>query len=245
VVFIRVVHQSGIHAPRLQRTEELEGLTHGHAQVSLTMDDQGRGLKVTCVVVRRDLLVDLRAVPELTEALAVDREVRGHLRVQVVDRFRLRGNVHQLRHARLHAVGHLVLRDARRNLRVAELFAALLVERRHDIEHAPPNAPVDARRIGQVEHGGWVGIGPPGVQAQAAKKGDGLLGGIAREMGDEVACVLHSIGRQIAILAEELDRDEQFEARIRADGQALLGADAGSYQQPKANAYTVKADSPQ
>ena len=47
-------------------------------------------------------------------------------------------------------------------------------------------------------------------------------------MGDEIVRVLHPIGRQIAILAEELDRNEQFDARISANVQALLGADAGS-----------------
>ena len=62
-------------------------------------------------------------------------------------------------------------------------------------------------------------------------------------MSDEILRVIHSIGRQIAILAEELDCNEQFDARVRADVQALFGADAGSHQQRQANADTIKADS--
>ena len=59
-------------------------------------------------------------------------------------------------------------------------------------------------------------------------------------MRDEVVGVIHSIGRQIAILAEELDRGEQLNARVCADVQALLGADPSGEQQGKTQIYAMR-----
>ena len=68
------------------------------------------------------------------------------------DVLRLVGQVGQLRHRGLHAVGHLVLGDARVDLRVAERLGRQLVQLADAVEHAAARRGVDARRVGQVQH---------------------------------------------------------------------------------------------
>ena len=50
--------------------------------------------------------------------------------------FRLFGKVGQLRHARLHAIRHFILRNARGNFRVAEVVQLLFVDLGNRVEHA-------------------------------------------------------------------------------------------------------------
>ena len=85
----------------------------------------------------RDVLLDVAvvvpvAVIELDEAHAALGQPPGQQAVggegavaalgavQVEDLLRLVGEVHQVRHAGLHAEGHLVLRDARGDLRIVD-----------------------------------------------------------------------------------------------------------------------------
>ena len=61
--------------------------------------------------------------------------------------------IHQGRDRGLHAIGHLVLGDPRGDLRIAKRFGAQAVDFLHGVEDVPAIAPVDSRRISQVEHG--------------------------------------------------------------------------------------------
>ena len=65
---------------------------------------------------------------------------------------RLAGQIGQLRNGRLHAEGHLVLGDARVDLRIAERLGGQLVELFHAVEHAAAPVGVDAGRVRQIEH---------------------------------------------------------------------------------------------
>ena len=65
---------------------------------------------------------------------------------------RLVREVGQLRHRGLHPVRHLVLRDARCDLRIAELVQLHLIQARHIVDEPPARLRAEAGRIGQVEH---------------------------------------------------------------------------------------------
>jgi hypothetical protein len=69
----------------------------------------------------------------------VRRKRTGLLHVGTIQRqrgFALLREIGQLGHRRLHAVGHLILRHARGDLRVAKLALVLLVQLRQVIEEA-------------------------------------------------------------------------------------------------------------
>jgi hypothetical protein len=72
--------------------------------------------------------------------------------VQLQDRFRLLRQVHQLRGARLHAVGHLVGADAGGDLRVADGPEVLAVQAVQRFQGVALGLAVDTRRVGQEQH---------------------------------------------------------------------------------------------
>src|SRR4051794_5926692 len=87
---------------------------------------------------------------------AVGGEGSGLTRVLAVEVKRPGGlfrEVGQLRNRRLHAVRHLVLRDARRDLRIAELVVADGVQLAEGIEEGAPALPRNAVGVGQEQHG--------------------------------------------------------------------------------------------
>ena len=63
------------------------------------------------------------------------------------------GDVDEVRHARLHPEGHLVLRDPRLDLRVGIPLEAAGIQFAERVERAAAAGPRDAGRILQVEHG--------------------------------------------------------------------------------------------
>ena len=75
----------------------------------------------------------------------------GAIQVEHVLRF-LR-DIHQLRHARLHAIGHLVLRDAGQRLGIAHAAELVAVQRLQGIERLPAQLGVHAVGIGKEQHG--------------------------------------------------------------------------------------------
>ena len=72
--------------------------------------------------------------------------------VQVKRALRLFTQICQLRHGSLHLVSHLILRNPRRNLRIARLFKVLLVQLRQRIEIRPPVLPAKSLRIIEIQH---------------------------------------------------------------------------------------------
>ena len=73
--------------------------------------------------------------------------------VEVEDRVGLGREIHRVGHGRLHPVGHLVLRDARVDLRVDDLARAALSRARAACRASAAGWPaIDAVRIVQVEH---------------------------------------------------------------------------------------------
>ncbi len=73
--------------------------------------------------------------------------------VQVEDVLGLaRRNVGQLGHRGLHPVGHLVLRDAGVDFRIADGRQFLLVQLGERVEHSPAAGRVDAGGVRQVKH---------------------------------------------------------------------------------------------
>src|SRR5439155_1111470 len=113
------------------------------------------------------------------------------LAVQAERRFRLAGQVGQLRHAGLHAEGHLVLLDARVRLGVADGAVGHLVELPQAVEGAAADLGGDARRVVDVEDRvtggaeGDAGVLAGQVTGRPQAGGDGLhLFGVAGA-GDE------------------------------------------------------------
>ena len=72
--------------------------------------------------------------------------------IHVEDVLRLVGEIGQLRHTRLHAVGHLVLRNARLNLRIGDVLVVFPVERRDIVDKALFHVPAQPLRIGEEKH---------------------------------------------------------------------------------------------
>ena len=66
---------------------------------------------------------------------------------------RLIGEVHQIRHARLHPIRHLGLGDPSFNLRISHAGEILAVEIRELAEHPPPSFPVHSLGIPQAHNG--------------------------------------------------------------------------------------------
>ena len=74
------------------------------------------------------------------------------LTVELEDAVGLGLQVHRVRHRRLHAIGHLVLGDARVDLGIHDLRVLALLERPQRVEHPPAAGPIDAGGIVQEEH---------------------------------------------------------------------------------------------
>ncbi len=64
----------------------------------------------------------------------------------------LAAEVGEVRHARLHAKGHLVLRNARLCLGIAKAFESLLVQLPERVEHRAPVTGIYAGRVLHVQH---------------------------------------------------------------------------------------------
>ena len=79
---------------------------------------------------------------------------RFHLgSVEVENALRFAGNVRELGHAGLHAEGHLVLRDARLDVRVAERGVPAAVERGEFVERFAARGAVHAGGIREIQNG--------------------------------------------------------------------------------------------
>ena len=70
--------------------------------------------------------------------------------VAIEDALRLGGEVCQVRDARLHPKGHLVLRDPCVDLRIAIVGKMRRIHRCDVVEQRAPRRPADARRVGQI-----------------------------------------------------------------------------------------------
>ena len=86
------------------------------------------------------------------EAVVGEARLPGLGAVGLEDVRGLARDVHHLRHARLHPVGELVLRDARQRLGAPQLAGLEFVEILERVEALAPHLPVHAGRIGDVEH---------------------------------------------------------------------------------------------
>ena len=73
--------------------------------------------------------------------------------IQVERGLAFKFQIDQLRHARLHAEGHLILRDARLDLRIAEFLKAVRIHLRQRVQHRTTVRGRDAIRVLHVEHG--------------------------------------------------------------------------------------------
>jgi len=73
--------------------------------------------------------------------------------VQLDSARRFLGEVGQFGHGTLHLVGHLILLDARRNLRIAELVHFDLVQPRHIVDEPAARWSAEAGWIGEIQHG--------------------------------------------------------------------------------------------
>ena len=129
------------------------------------------------------------------------------------------GNVHQARYTGLHLEGHLVLRDARGDFRIARQWRLQIVERLHGVDHIALSIGIHAARPAYI-HPGIAG----GPQLNALK--------LARQK----SCVPHAHGdrlrtasrvrakhdepRQILRLTTQPILDPRAHARPAADGGA-------------------------
>ncbi len=87
------------------------------------------------------------------QAVVGERELAGLGRVHLVDFFRLLGDIHQLRHRRLHAIGQLVLRDARRDFGVLRFGEMQAIKIADGVERLAADFRIDARWVGDEEDG--------------------------------------------------------------------------------------------
>ncbi len=129
---------------------------------------------------------------------AVGREgagLGGLRTVQIEDALRFLRDVGHFRHARLHAIGHLVLGDARFDFGVEFGGERQLVEGADLLEHGPPAALADAVGVGEVKNGvvarGETHALVPRVEEAVAPQPrvDRLVGLLARHQHDEVGQV--------------------------------------------------------
>ena len=84
----------------------------------------------------------VRERPRLLYVVAIHLQRRGGFA----------GKIGQLRHARLHPEGHLILRDTGLDLGIVKAVESQAVEPAEPIEHLPAIGSGDPRRIGQIEH---------------------------------------------------------------------------------------------
>ena len=135
------------------------------ARFQVTQQRRGRLIDVaalTAHIVGQTRVMIPAAVKELHKAhVALDHPAReqavarvraglGHFRsVHFQHGFRFLRDIRQLRHAGLHAEGHLLLGDGGGNLRVADLRLMFAVQLGQRIEHAPAHLGIDATGIGK------------------------------------------------------------------------------------------------
>ena len=135
--------------------------------------------------------------------------------VKVEHTLRLLRDVHQLRHGRLHAEGHFVLRNAGVDFGIGEGLVLLRVELGEAVEHAAPRVGVDAGRVVEEQH-----------RVAAAAKLDALMFG-----RHEARAPQPLIQRLVALLAAG-DHDNER-------GKILVGR-AQTVTQPRADARTAR-----
>ena len=86
---------------------------------------------------------------------AVEGITAGPLHIRAIGlehMLRLIGEIDQLRHALLHAKGHLILAGAGRDIGICQQSRALAIERCDPIERAAAQLPIDAGWISEIEH---------------------------------------------------------------------------------------------
>ena len=135
---LRVHRAPELSAPQDQRlVEEAAALQVGEQRRLRLVDclglelDLARQVPVLVPAAHVELDEAHAALGEPPREQAVRREGAGRLHLRPVERERLLvlvGEVRQLGHGHLHAVRHLVLRDARLRLRIAQLFILHLVQ---------------------------------------------------------------------------------------------------------------------
>src|SRR5262245_55572409 len=145
---------------------------------------------------------------------------------------RFLGEVGKFGHGTLHLVGHLILRDAGRNLRVAEVIHFYLVQPRHVVDEPAARFHAEAGWVGEIQHrvaerAEFYSL-IPGRQKTAAPMPirQRLIVWIAAALRDH-----HDESRQIAVLAPQTvgepcaDRGtaRKLEARLKeSDGWIVI-----------------------
>ncbi len=107
---------------------------------------------IPATVVKLDETHATLSQPTGEQAVAGVAAVAAFGAVHVENLLWLVGDIHQLRHARLHAKRHFVLGDACLDFRVAKLFVCQPVESLHGVDDVALLLSVDAVRIVHVEH---------------------------------------------------------------------------------------------
>ena len=105
--------------------------------------------------IQPDLDESRAALEQPARRQAALREASGPARVlavELVHARRLAGEIGQLRHGRLHAIRHLVLRDARQRFRVADRLVLQLVQLAQRIQHSPADGRRHAVGIVDEQH---------------------------------------------------------------------------------------------
>ena len=144
--------------------------------------------------------------------------------IELEDFILLVAEVGKLRHAGLHAVGHLVLADTRGDLGVAGARQGLLIEGADGIQHLPAEFAREAVGVAEVEHGV---LGAAQLDALVARGEEAaapimiIQGLVARplHLGEQDEVV-----RKVAVLAAEAVARPSAEARPAGDlvsGQEL------------------------
>jgi hypothetical protein len=137
----------------------------------------------------------------------------GFLAVEFVDVLGLLGDVGQLRHAGLHAEGHLVLLNARVRFGIADFLVVDLVEGVEAFDGALAHAVGHAGRVVDEENGvafaaeAHAGVLAGQIAAGPEARGDGLLLLAIRRRGDE-----HDEGGQVLVHRAEAVRSPGTEA---------------------------------
>ncbi len=137
------------HAPLFQVLDERRG---GAVHVGGVLADEFDEVvvMVPIAVVKLDEPHAALGQAAREEAVGSERAIAGLATIEVEDGFRLVGNIHQTRNGSLHPERHLVLRDARGNLRIVHDVLLRTIQRLHGRDYIVLQAGADARRAVQI-----------------------------------------------------------------------------------------------
>ena len=158
--------------------------------------------------------------PPGQQAVGGERAVAPLRAVQLEHVRRLVRDVHQLRHARLHAKRHFVLADARGDFRIVDRLVVQPIERLHAVDHVALLLGRDSARAADVQHRIALAAKLDALKAAGQKAAVPLPRGDRLRLAELAQRRQHDEARQVVAVAAQAVREPRAHRRPAGDRRA-------------------------